>query len=78
MVPYSETSLIMMLHTCRRMTGSNPSTGSSRMRYFGRQHIVSQKAACFCIPLLMCRMGDLSGRAKTSLNFSYRFSSKAG
>ena len=77
-VPCSLTSLIIRLHTCRRITGSSPSTGSSRMRYLGRQHMVSQKAACFCMPLLMRRMGLFSGRAKTSLNFSYRAMSKAG
>ena len=43
-----------------------------------RQHMVSQKAACFCMPLLMRRMGVFSGREKTSLNFSYRAMSKAG
>ena len=77
-VPCSVTSLIMRLHTCRRITGSSPSTGSSRMRYLGRQHMVSQKAACFCIPLLRRRMTDRSGMEKTSLNFSYRLASKPG
>ena len=31
-VPRSATSPMTRDHTCRRMTGSNPSTGSSRMR----------------------------------------------
>ena len=77
-VPYSSTSAIIRLHTCRRITGSSPSTGSSRMRYLGRQHMVSQKAACFCIPLLSRRITDFSGMGNTSLNFSYRSVSKLG
>ena len=66
----SLTSFIMRLHTWRRITGSSPSTGSSRIRYLGRQDMASQKAACFCIPLLMRRIRAFSGRENTDLNFS--------
>ena len=36
------------------------------MRYRGRQHMVSQKAACFCIPLLSRRMTAFDGFAALS------------
>ena len=42
---------------CRRITGSRPSTGSSRISSSGRQQMASQKAACFCMPLENRRMG---------------------
>ena len=50
--------------------GGGYATGSSRIRYLGRQDMASQKAACFCIPLLMRRIRAFSGRENTDLNFS--------
>ena len=77
-VPRSATSPRSSDHTCRRITGSRPSTGSSRMRYSGIQHMVSQKAACFCIPLLMRRSIWRSFRGNTCFIFSYRSQEKEG
>ena len=42
---------------CRRITGSRPSTGSSRMSTSGGRRMASQKAVCFCMPLEKRRMG---------------------
>ena len=36
------------------------------------QHTVSQKAACFCMPLDMRRSISFSSRGNTSFSFSYR------
>ena len=71
-VPRSATSPMTSDHTCRRMTGSSPSTGSSKMRYSGMQQRASQKATCFCMPLLRRRITRFSSMENTSLSFSYR------
>ena len=70
-VPWSATSPISRDHTCRRITGSRPSTGSSSTRMSGRQHRASQKADCFCMPLESRRMGCFSGMV---VNTSFRAS----
>ena len=65
-VPRWATSPISRDHTCRRITGSKPSTGSSSTSTLGWQHRASQKADCFCIPLDRRRMGwfsSTSGKA---------------
>ena len=77
-VPCSATSSKIMRMICRRITGSRPSTGSSRMSTSGRQEMASQKAACFCMPLEKRRMGWRWLRAKTSPSRSNRPSSKLG
>ena len=41
---------MMMLQICLRITGSRPSTGSSKIISSGFAQIASQKATCFCIP----------------------------
>ena len=65
-VPRSATSPSSRDHTCRRITGSRPSTGSSSTSTSGMQLMVSQKAACFCMPLLIRRRGCFSDRGNTS------------
>ena len=47
----------------RHITGSRPSTGSSKTSRSGLQHRASQKADCFCIPLDRRRMGCFSSTA---------------
>ena len=46
---------------CRRITGSRPSRGSSRISTSGRVLMASWKAACFCMPLENRRMGLFLG-----------------
>ena len=59
----SQPSDIIMLQICLRITGSSPSTGSSSIISFGLQHIVSQNATCFCIPLDSLRIFRLISMA---------------
>ena len=42
------------------------------------QHTVSQKAACFCMPLDMRRSIIFSSSGNTCFSFSYRSQLKAG
>ena len=63
---------------CRRITGSRPSTGSSRISTWGRQEMASQKAACFCMPLENRRTGWRWLRPKQSASRSNRAWSKVG
>ena len=77
-VPYSATSCMMSAQTWRRMTGSSPSTGSSRIMSSGRMEMASQKAACLSIPREKRRMGCLRSRSKTSRSCSKRRGSKFG
>ena len=78
-VPRWATSPIRRVHTWRRITGSRPSTGSSRTSTSGLQHRASRKADCFCIPLDSRRMGSFSSTSgKASARASYRFTSKLG
>ena len=77
-VPFSATSAMTRLHACRRMTGSSPSTGSSRISTSGRMHIASQKAACFCMPFDRRRIGRFGSSANTAPSFSYRSASNRG
>ena len=78
MVSFSATSESSALQTCRRITGSRPSTGSSRITTSGHWDMASQKAACFCIPLLSLRMGCFLSRSNSSASFSKRSGLKRG
>lgn len=77
-VPYSATSCMMSAQTWRRMTGSSPSTGSSRISSSGRIEMASQKAACLSMPREKRRIGCFTSRSNTSRSCSKRFSSKPG
>ena len=69
-VPSSATSSMTSDHTCRRITGSSPSTGSSSTSTSGLAASAIQNADCFCMPRERRRMGRVSSSAKISRSFS--------
>ena len=77
-VPYSATSCMMSAQTCLRITGSSPSTGSSRIMSSGRIEIASQNAACLSMPREKRRIGCFTSRPNTSRSCSKRRMSKRG
>ena len=61
----SATSAIKILQICLRITGSSPSTGSSKISRSGLQQIASQNATCFCMPFdsrLIVRFTSIVGK----------------